>query len=110
MIRRPPRSTLFPYTTLFRSPQAGEVLDRLREGARMRRQVGRVDRARRFAREDQGPGPREVSREAPEHAHLIGGPGATAAENDRHVAAWRVLTPHSESADPDTRTARRPRG
>src|SRR2546426_8438488 len=26
MIRRPPRSTLFPYTTLFRSPAAGEVL------------------------------------------------------------------------------------
>src|SRR3989442_8958919 len=30
MIRRPPRSTLFPYTTLFRSPQpapgAGQVL------------------------------------------------------------------------------------
>src|SRR5256885_13251734 len=28
MIRRPPRSTLFPYTTLFRSdsPQAGRVL------------------------------------------------------------------------------------
>src|SRR2546429_7262091 len=25
MIRRPPRSTLFPYTTLFRSLQAGEV-------------------------------------------------------------------------------------
>src|SRR5688572_30868511 len=24
MIRRPPRSTLFPYTTLFRSEQAGE--------------------------------------------------------------------------------------
>src|SRR2546430_6398503 len=24
MIRRPPRSTLFPYTTLFRSPRAGE--------------------------------------------------------------------------------------
>src|SRR5256885_5116934 len=23
MIRRPPRSTLFPYTTLFRSPQGG---------------------------------------------------------------------------------------
>src|SRR3712207_7535822 len=27
MIRRPPRSTLFPYTTLFRS-EAGQVLDR----------------------------------------------------------------------------------
>src|SRR3712207_7730983 len=26
MIRRPPRSTLFPYTTLFRSPQAHAVL------------------------------------------------------------------------------------
>src|SRR5437867_10647868 len=30
MIRRPPRSTLFPYTTLFRSrPVLGEVLTRL---------------------------------------------------------------------------------
>src|SRR2546430_11378974 len=26
MIRRPPRSTLFPYTTLFRSPVVGEVV------------------------------------------------------------------------------------
>src|SRR5436189_2294005 len=26
MIRRPPRSTLFPYTTLFRSARRGEVL------------------------------------------------------------------------------------
>src|SRR2546426_2206280 len=25
MIRRPPRSTLFPYTTLFRSPQASDL-------------------------------------------------------------------------------------
>src|SRR2546421_11259048 len=25
MIRRPPRSTLFPYTTLFRSPKTGNV-------------------------------------------------------------------------------------
>src|SRR5256885_9662670 len=25
MIRRPPRSTLFPYTTLFRSPRVGEI-------------------------------------------------------------------------------------
>src|SRR2546422_8091055 len=28
MIRRPPRSTLFPYTTLFRSPQLDHLLDR----------------------------------------------------------------------------------
>src|SRR2546428_7077217 len=35
MIRRPPRSTLFPYTTLFRSDPLG---DRLRD-----RDVGRVE-------------------------------------------------------------------
>src|SRR3712207_7379420 len=28
MIRRPPRSTLFPYTTLFRSPSADRLLPR----------------------------------------------------------------------------------
>src|SRR2546430_12418052 len=27
MIRRPPRSTLFPYTTLFRSSQRGHLMD-----------------------------------------------------------------------------------
>src|SRR2546426_5574225 len=26
MIRRPPRSTLFPYTTLFRSPKGGKAI------------------------------------------------------------------------------------
>src|SRR2546430_5664384 len=35
MIRRPPRSTLFPYTTLFRSPQGrAGGRDRRRRGAR----------------------------------------------------------------------------
>src|SRR3712207_9405607 len=29
MIRRPPRSTLFPYTTLFRSAAGGEAVDLL---------------------------------------------------------------------------------
>src|SRR3712207_7391089 len=32
MIRRPPRSTLFPYTTLFRSMKLGNVADWSREG------------------------------------------------------------------------------
>src|SRR2546430_9424531 len=31
MIRRPPRSTLFPYTTLFRSPLRGVLRSELRE-------------------------------------------------------------------------------
>src|SRR3712207_9294592 len=58
MIRRPPRSTLFPYTTLFRSrggvpaqgrgaaahhrPRAGWA--RRRGGGRVRRGAGRADR------------------------------------------------------------------
>src|SRR5256886_9145259 len=42
MIRRPPRSTLFPYTTLFRSHRA-----------RVRRRAHRVSH-RRFPVEDQG--------------------------------------------------------
>src|SRR2546430_13099936 len=29
MIRRPPRSTLFPYTTLFRSAQVAQALDQV---------------------------------------------------------------------------------
>src|SRR3712207_8576625 len=36
MIRRPPRSTLFPYTTLFRSAPLGVRGDRLRYGHRRR--------------------------------------------------------------------------
>src|SRR2546429_3624628 len=36
MIRRPPRSTLFPYTTLFRSP-AGLLLLLTARGVRMKR-------------------------------------------------------------------------
>src|SRR5256885_15785907 len=41
MIRRPPRSTLFPYTTLFRSHgvasvHVAEPQDRVRDGARRR--------------------------------------------------------------------------
>src|SRR2546428_6361780 len=39
MIRRPPRSTLFPYTTLFRSPR----LDRLPAARAARRLEGRRD-------------------------------------------------------------------
>src|SRR2546430_12550869 len=49
MIRRPPRSTLFPYTTLFRS--AVDVQgSRGRKGAVGHRQVVRVDSRRAAAR------------------------------------------------------------
>src|ERR1019366_10529500 len=39
MIRRPPRSTLFPYTTLFRSPRNKKELQRL---------LGKINFLRRF--------------------------------------------------------------
>src|SRR5258708_10719693 len=56
MIRRPPRSTLFPYTTLFRSRrrrvrgQDGEVRKSIDEGLGLRQEEcrrGHQDRARR---------------------------------------------------------------
>src|SRR5689334_23957235 len=48
MIRRPPRSTLFPYTTLFRSERDVETARRLADG-RARVVLERVVRGRRGA-------------------------------------------------------------
>src|SRR2546430_8469394 len=44
MIRRPPRSTLFPYTTLFRSP--GAIGERIRRPAAVRLEEARVHAVR----------------------------------------------------------------
>src|SRR2546422_5161492 len=56
MIRRPPRSTLFPYTTLFRSPVAD------RSGARAQ--------AHLWAGEDQSPGGGDLANQAGRHDPL----------------------------------------
>src|SRR3712207_7552357 len=45
MIRRPPRSTLFPYTTLFRSEHARVVGPAVREGVPHAREQRPVDNA-----------------------------------------------------------------
>src|SRR3712207_8930344 len=50
MIRRPPRSTLFPYTTLFRSRRPGD------EPRRAAREQRRRDRARGARRRGRGAG------------------------------------------------------
>src|SRR2546426_8549553 len=49
MIRRPPRSTLFPYTTLFRSPRPHDLprLDRARGGLRRDHAAGNAAGAAR---------------------------------------------------------------
>src|SRR2546430_13265802 len=61
MIRRPPRSTLFPYTTLFRSRLAEARLGELRPAAApVRRQASDQDRGRVPAREALGASQRDV--------------------------------------------------
>src|SRR3712207_9197249 len=40
MIRRPPRSTLFPYTTLFRSNSTAKTISLMARKASMRRRTG----------------------------------------------------------------------
>src|SRR5688572_31816768 len=48
MIRRPPRSTLFPYTTLFRSNARGSSPFRRRPGRRLRLRSSARVRAKRI--------------------------------------------------------------
>src|SRR3712207_7045816 len=55
MIRRPPRSTLFPYTTLFRSRAGTTRAKREGDGASP---VGRFALLGAFYRPDRGPRPR----------------------------------------------------
>src|SRR3712207_7591202 len=67
MIRRPPRSTLFPYTTLFRScaglPQAVAGLDD-DNAAALRQRIDRVGTAIGLLAESAGPGSDELDRKS----------------------------------------------
>src|SRR5256885_12589289 len=66
MIRRPPRSTLFPYTTLFRSADAGPAADATAQVVELRAphvaaarnldplDLGRVDRKRALDADPEG--------------------------------------------------------
>src|SRR5258708_13250941 len=66
MIRRPPRSTLFPYTTLFRSPlppRAAAARSARPEGARSRgREIRLGDAARKRLRDRAPSGDRKSTR------------------------------------------------
>src|SRR5258708_23643856 len=56
MIRRPPRSTLFPYTTLFRSPRAAGVREHVEDiEFGLVRPVGRAERSEEHTSELQSP-------------------------------------------------------
>src|SRR3989449_11572987 len=109
MIRRPPRSTLFPYTTLFRSQHAPLRVDveegrreRVHVGKRRRhavpvdlapaavggRRVGRVQAAaERGAKLVQGVGDREAVALGPDNGEAR--PGGRAAGGRREIVARR---------------------
>src|SRR5947199_1511269 len=102
MRRRPPRSTLFPYTTLFRSLPRGEARDR--EGARRRRADpdrvadapdGGPRRPRRRVLRPQGP-VREVGRRSEEHTSEL--------QSLRHLVCRLLLEKKKETMNNDTRT------
>src|SRR5262245_63944800 len=59
-IRRPPRSTLFPYTTLFRSHRRARAGRAAAIGAGGRRRSDRADRERRARRSPEDPRRRRV--------------------------------------------------
>src|SRR3712207_7602053 len=79
MIRRPPRSTLFPYTTLFRSqhddvlrprgPRVDQLGDPLREQTRLRVAPGR--RGRQTAEVDLVPRSEEHTSELQSRQYLV---------------------------------------
>src|SRR3989449_11707832 len=75
MIRRPPRSTLFPYTTLFRSY--------LETGGREHAAVGQGQRALRRAEGRRGRGDRQGL--ARRRRHAVGRWRGRGGEHDRHV-------------------------
>src|SRR2546430_6230728 len=85
MIRRPPRSTLFPYTTLFRSDR------RPRSAARRGRQLGEVDRVRRAAGDGGAQHPRARGADHPNRGQAA---PAVAVRQDRK--STRLNSSHSQ--------------
>src|SRR5258707_6582708 len=65
MIRRPPRSTLFPYTTLFRSVHEERAQEHAEEPARAQRALPREARGR-----PQRPADRKSTRLNSSHANI----------------------------------------
>src|SRR3712207_8727798 len=78
MIRRPPRSTLFPYTTLFRSGEQDRLVGGLRFGQRLRppwapmhRVVGVLEQVGRRGAAQQVFRDRKSTRLNSSHAYLV---------------------------------------
>src|SRR3989449_829585 len=90
MIRRPPRSTLFPYTTLFRSPRARgraplepRLVDR-QVGARLAGGGGRARRRRRLSFGRAGVSNRHPSRSGTARPRAVAGNRRSRVAGHRH--------------------------
>src|SRR3712207_6957325 len=72
MIRRPPRSTLFPYTTLFRSRATRHRIERDRQthGTSVRRRTRRNTRSRPGSATTPSPRDRKSTRLNSSHANI----------------------------------------
>src|SRR2546426_7883389 len=71
MIRRPPRSTLFPYTTLFRSQQPDVADDDVAEAARPHGLVHAEPQAQHEIDQQRGPGERDRKSTRLNSSHLV---------------------------------------
>src|SRR6266850_7766678 len=98
MIRRPPRSTLFPYTTLFRSrPDAAEGAQR--HGARLLDDRRRGDPVRPRLQDHRELAPARLERQEEDNAERDAGePGVIPIEAG-HVAAAAVRGPLKETSN-----------
>src|SRR3712207_6944707 len=91
MIRRPPRSTLFPYTTLFRSRDAGVVLeDHVLAGGDVN-DVGAVDVYGRLAGVGVGFVEDAISEDLPGHDVLVRSEEHTSELQSRQYLVCRLL-------------------
>src|SRR5260370_33717056 len=99
MIRRPPRSTLFPYTTLFRSHRFNaEGLDGLgnRPGCGRKRRITEAERSRIIALARSVP-PGRLARDAA---------GELSAGDERGPAQWTLDTLTQAARDAGTQAGR----
>src|SRR2546422_6971809 len=102
MIRRPPRSTLFPYTTLFRSVHL-ELLEAVAL-ARLAPPARHIERERAGV-EAERPGPGEGGVELPDLKMYRSEEHTSELPSRLHLGCRLLLEKQTPAADPEQRTA-----
>src|SRR2546430_2809387 len=106
MIRRPPRSTLFPYTTLFRSGRVDSHLGIVDHREHAARQQGVEDPSRRFLVE-QFAGPRHHEVQADQQAAAARSEEHTSELQSQSNLVCRLLLEKKKNERPPVRRAYR---